>query len=146
MPNKSLPAFTLLEILLVVAIISIVSGIGLSIYQSYQNKNSLIIAANTIKQTLRRAQVASQANDGNTTWGVKIQTGNIILFKGTSYALRDTTYDETFEMPTTLAIGGIQEITFTIMYGLPSTFGTISLTTLNNDSIIIDINAKGRIQ
>ncbi len=85
--------FTLLELLLSAAIISALAGLSLPIYRTLIKKNDLDIAANTMASSLRRAQVLSQAVDGDTTWGVKAQSGSIVIFKGASYSEeRDTNF------------------------------------------------------
>lgn len=136
--------FTLLELLLSVAIISLLAGLSLPVYRTLIKKNDLDIAANTVASSLRRAQVLSQAVDGDTTWGVEIQSGSITLFKGTSYTGRDTNFDETFDMATTIVIGGTTEIIFTKFTGLPQTTGTINLST-ESDARSVTINAKGMV-
>ena len=136
--------FTLLELLLSVAIVALLAGLSLPVYRTLMQKNDLDIATTTIAQSLRRAQILSQAVDGDTTWGVNAQSNNIVIFKGTSYATRDATFDETFDVPTTIGISGSTEIVFAKFTGLPQTTGTINLSTAN-DSRSVTINAKGTI-
>jgi prepilin-type N-terminal cleavage/methylation domain-containing protein len=137
--------FTLLEVLLSVAAIAIIAGISVPLYQSFQNRNDLDIAAVSTAQTLHRAQALAQAVDGDTSWGVNIQSGSITLFKGTSYAARDTAYDEVFDVPTSIAPSGISEIIFAKFTGLPQITGTITFTSNNNETRNITINAKGMV-
>ena len=136
--------FTLLELLLSVALISILAGLSLPVYRTLMMKNDLDIAAVTIAQSLRRAQVLSQAVDGNTTWGIKVQSGSIVLFKGASFAARDQNFDETFDVPTTINASGASEIVFTKFTGFPQTTGTINLSTESDDRSVV-INEKGTI-
>lgn len=136
--------FTLIELLLSVAIISALAGLSLPVYRTLLSKNDLDISATVTASSLRRAQALSQAVDGDTTWGVKAQTGSIVLFKGASYAARDTTYDETFGVPTSIGFGGVSEIVFAKLTGLPQTTGTINLST-ESDARSVSINEKGTI-
>jgi len=137
--------FTLLEVLLSIACIAIIAGISIPVYQSFQNRNDLDIAGTTIAQSLRRAQILSQSSDGDTTSGVKILSPNIIVFRGASYSGRDTTQDETFTFPTSITPTGINEIIFSKTFGIPSTTGTITLTSNINETRTITINAKGMV-
>ncbi len=137
--------FTLLEVLLSVAAIAIIAGISVPIYQSFQVRNDLDIATVTIAQAFRRAQLLSQAVDGDTGWGVFVQSGSITLFKGISYAARDTAFDEIFEVPTNITPTGVSEIVFTKFTGNPQTTGTIILTSSTNETRSIIINAKGMV-
>lgn len=137
--------FTLLEVLLSIATVSIIAGIGIPIYQSLQVRNDLDIAAITIAQNFRRAQILSQAMDNDTNWGVRVQSGSITLFQGTSYAGRDANFDELFDVPTSITPSGVQEVVFTKFSGEPQTIGTVILTTNTNETRSITINAKGMV-
>ena len=145
--RKTAKGFTLIEILLVVALFAAIAGFSFPIYQSFQAKNNLDIAANTVAQSLRRAQLLSQSMEGDSVWGLKIQNGSVVVFKGTTYATRDTAYDEFFEVPSTINPTGINEITFSKLNGEPSTTGTITLssTTTTLESRVITINSKGMV-
>lgn len=137
--------FTILEILLSFALIAVIFGIAMPVYQGFQIRNDLDIAANEFVQSLRRAQVLSQAVEGDSSWGAKIQSGNIVLFKGSSYAGRDQNFDEVIEIPSNIAISGNQEIIFNKLTGFPQTIGTTALTSINNETKNIIINEKGTI-
>jgi len=137
--------FTLLEILLSIAVISLIAGISIPIYQSFQVRNDLDIATVEIAQSLRRAQILSQAVDGDTSWGVSVQSASITLFKGTSYAARDTAFDELFDVPTSITPSGVSEIVFSKFFGNPQTIGTVTLTSNANETRTITINEKGMV-
>lgn len=136
--------FTLLELLLSAAVISGLAGLSLPVYRTLIKKNDLDLATNALVASLRRAQVLSQAVDGDTTWGVKIQSGEITLFKGQSYTGRDTNFDEIFDMPTAIRVSGTTEVVFTKLTGFLQTSGTINLLT-ESDSRSVAINEKGTI-
>ena len=137
--------FTIIEVMLSLAIIAVLAGISTPIYQSFQVRNDLDIATVTIAQSMRRAQVLSEAVDGDTTWGVDIRSGSITLYKGVSYAGRDTTFDELFDMPTSITPSGLGGIVFAKFTGLPQTTGTITLTSNANETRTITINSKGTV-
>lgn len=136
--------FTLLEVILSLTVVVILTGLSLPVYRTLMTKNDLDVATVTVVQTLRRAQTLSIAVDGDTNWGVKVQSEGITLFKGTSYALRDSTFDETFAIPTTITTGGVSETIFSKLLGAPQTTGTITLSTDNNSSSIT-LNSKGMV-
>ena len=137
--------FTLLEILLSIALIALLAGIAAPVYVSFQVRNDLDIAATTVVQTFRRAQLLSQAVDGDTVWGMNVQSGSITLFQGVSYAARNTNFDEIFDMPESIAPGGLQEVVFSKFSGNPQTTGTTTLTSSNNEVRTINLNEKGTI-
>lgn len=137
-------AFTLIEILLSIAILAIVFMFSAPVYQSLQNRNDLDIAVNTIAQSYRRSQLLAQSVDGDTSWGVMLQSGQITIFKGNTYVGRDPNFDENIEMPTAIAITGNTETVFAKFTGLPQAASTLTLTSSsNNESRIITLNAKG---
>lgn len=120
--------FTLLELLLVIAIIGVIAGTSIPIYQSFQTKNDIDLAAYELASSLRRAQLLSRANDGDATWGVFIEQGRMTLFQGENFANRNPEEDEVYECSTAITPTGINEITFEKMTGRPESTGTITLT------------------
>jgi prepilin-type N-terminal cleavage/methylation domain-containing protein len=137
--------FTLLELLLSVAIISLLAGLSLPVYRTLLTKNDLDIAAQVSASSLRRAQNLSQSVDGDITWGTKIQSGSIVMFKGASYAGRDTAYDEIFTIPSSITFSGVSEVVFAKLTGLPQATGTVNLST-ENDTRTVTINEKGMVE
>lgn len=135
--------FTLLEVLLVIATIAVLAAISVPVYSNLQVRNDLDVVTNTSLQTLRRAQTLSQAVDGDSTWGVKLQQADITLFKGTSYSDRDTNFDEAYSLSGNVTPSGISELVFAKLSGNPTTTGTITLTSSNNEIQNITINSKG---
>ena len=144
MLNKS--GFTLLEILLVIVLIGLLAALSTPIYNNYKLKNDLTVAVNVTAQSLYRAQILSQAVDGDSSWGVNILTGNIVIYKGTSYATRDINFDEQYEISPQISISGQNDIVFNKFSGLPQTTGDIILTGVNNEVRTININSQGMVQ
>lgn len=139
------PGFTLLEVLLSVALLALLTGMGAPVYQAMQNRNSLDISTNSLVQSLRRAQLLSQASEGDSSWGVKVQSGSIVLFRGSSYAARNAGYDEIFDIPTNIILSGVNEIVFDKLSGLPQTTGTMTLTSTAGETRNMTVNEKGMI-
>lgn len=142
---KSNYGFTLLEVLLSIALISILAGVSLPAYFTLFSKNDLDVAKNQVAQSLGRASFLSQASVGDTTWGVKVLSGNIVIFKGVNYAGRDATYDETYPISSSIVPSGLSEVVFYKMTGYPGVTGAIILTSTNGETRTITINSKGSI-
>ncbi|MEK7518966.1 MAG: type II secretion system protein [Patescibacteria group bacterium] len=136
--------FTLIEVLLSVALIGLIASIGAVVYQQLQNRNALDVAAVTVATQYRRAQALSRASDANTSWGVRVDAGTITLFQGASYASRVVTFDEISSPATSITSSGFVEVVFAKFTGLPQTTGTLTLTG-PNDSRTLTLNAQGTV-
>jgi hypothetical protein len=131
--------------LLSIAVITIIAGISIPIYQTFQVRNDLDLSASTIAQTARRAQFLAQASDGDSNWSVHVASGSIVLYKGSAFAARDLSVDETFDLPKSLTPTGASDITYQKFTGMPQATGTILLTSNANETRTILINAKGMV-
>ncbi|MBI4713622.1 hypothetical protein HY771_00320 [Candidatus Uhrbacteria bacterium] len=131
--------------MLSISIITALFTISMPIYQAFQERNELDIATTSVAQSLRRAQIIAQAVDADTSWGVKIQTSTITLFKGTSFATRDSAYDEEFSFPSNIVPSGVYEVVFAKWTGIPATTGTITFTSSINEIRNLTINSKGTV-
>ena len=89
--------FGTLSSLIIVAILSTVSGMAVPLYRNYQIRNGLSVATEQVIQGLGRARMLSQAAQDDSGWGFYVPAG--ILYKGESYAARDSNYDEVYPMP-----------------------------------------------
>ena len=137
---------SMLEILLVVALIAIVAGFSVPVYQSFQVQNDLDIAATTLAQTLRRAQISSQGMRDDTQWGVYVKSGDITLFQGASYTGRDVDYDEVYSVPTTIIPSSNWEVVFDKYTGNLAADSSLILTASNGRTKNIVINTKGMVE
>ncbi|MSU75088.1 MAG: prepilin-type N-terminal cleavage/methylation domain-containing protein [Candidatus Magasanikbacteria bacterium] len=143
--SKQSPGFTLIEMFLAISLIAILAGIFLPLYQVVYVKNDLDLATASIVQSLRRAQVLAQANDGDTSWGVAVAPGTVTLFQGSNYAGRITAADEVFTFSTGIIFAGWSEIVFSKVLGEPTPVGALTLTASNNDVHTITLTNKGTL-
>lgn len=136
--------FTLIEVLLSVALIGLIAGIGAVVFQQLQSRNDLNVAAATVAASERRAQALSRAVDSDTTWGVRTDVGTVTIFQGASYASRNAAFDEVSTVSPAITPSGLQEVVFAKFTGLPQTTGTLTLTG-PNDSRTLTLNAQGTV-
>ena len=73
---SSTAAFTLMELVLVIAILGIIAGLGMGSYANFLRQGSLDSAANEIVATLRKAQTNSQASSDGYGWAVHFDDMN----------------------------------------------------------------------
>jgi len=143
--QKFVSGFTLIEIILVVALIGIISGIGLPIYNTMSGSNNLDVAENMLVASLRRAEVLSAASSGDSEWGVGVTPGAFVLFKGSTYASRDVGFDEVYDITDSIQTSGLTEVVFSKMSGAPHFTGGITLTSPSGETKQITINEKGTV-
>jgi len=128
MPKSQSRGFTLIEIMLTVAALFIISTTVITSSLLMLRANDLDLAIATTTQSLRAAQLRARAADGDAQWGVSIRVGAITLFRGSSFAARNSAYDETADLASTITPSGITEIVYAKNSGLPINSGTLMLT------------------
>ena len=129
---------TLIELLIVMAIIGILAGVFVTGYKGVQNLRDPIQATRTYQYALADASDRARMMDSDSAWGVEITAGKIVTFSGTSYAARITANDKLYSLPSTVSTTGITDVLFAKFTGTPSVTGTTSFATaLSTSSVII---------
>lgn len=134
---------TLLELLMVLAIVVIIAGFSVPIGLSFLRNEGLISSANDLVMVMRIAQQYSIEGVEDTTYGVYMSGTSYTLFKGTSYAARDTSFDESFDV-SGLYFSTTTEVVFQRVTGEPNAPVTVELTD-GNRVREVDVNAIGRV-
>jgi prepilin-type N-terminal cleavage/methylation domain-containing protein len=136
---NSQKGFTLIEMILVVAIISILGALSATFYSRFLNQNAVANASDQLALQLRKAQVYSMVSKQGTNWGVKLQSGKIIL-----YANGNSGFDESFSINPSTQISGFTQVQFTKGSGLPDQTPIILISDQNNQETI-SINTQGAV-
>lgn len=136
--------FTVLEMLLTVGLIGVLTGVSAPVVARLQGSNDLEAAQRALIGAHRRSQQLSRSSINDQTWGIKVQTGSVSTFMGTSYATRDTAYDEVFQISNAISISGLNEIIYSKTSAMPSAIGTTTLQN-NGQTKAATVNAKGTI-
>lgn len=137
--------FTLIEILLSVAIITLLLGLSLPVYESFVRRNDLDLTTQNIVSVIRRAQLYARSADEDSEWGVRASPTSLTLFKGSTYATRNTAFDEVVTIPASMSASGTTDVVFAELTGSPSVAGSYTLTSTTNDTRTVTINAKGMV-
>ncbi len=110
------------------ATLGIISAVVITSSLLLLRANDLDLAIATTTQNLRSAQLRSRGSDGDAQWGVFVGNGAITLFRGASFAARNSAYDETTDLASTITPSGLTEINFAKNTGLPISSGVVTLT------------------
>lgn len=137
--------FTLVELLLSVTIIGMLTALSLPVYNSFLARNDLDIASEQVAQTLRRAQKYARGMYDDSAWSIEVQSSTVTLFRGTTFASRNTGFDEPITLPSSITASGLSQVQFSKLSAAPNTTGTITLTNNNNETRTITINGKGMV-
>lgn len=138
--------FTLLEVMLSVAILTLITGLSLPVYETFMRRNDLDLTAQQLAASLRRAGTYARGVNRDSAWSVEVQPTVVTLFQGTNFATRNQAFDEKFAMPASVAISGLNEVQFAKLSAAPNTTGSITLTSSTNATRTITINAKGMVE
>lgn len=134
------PGFTLIELVLVIAIIGAVTAVTVPLYNDYQIRSDLNLATTQSTQGLARAKILAQSGKDGSAWGFYIPSGT--LYKGENYATRDPQYDEVYPMPSTIVINGLTEVSYSKGEGKPSNTGESTLTAISGDTTTVEISVQ----
>jgi prepilin-type N-terminal cleavage/methylation domain-containing protein len=137
--------FTLIEVLLSVTLLGMLVGISLPVYETFVRRNDLDLTTQSIASMLRRAETYARAVSTDTAWSVEIQPTAVTLFQGTSFATRNTAFDETVGVPDSVTSGGLAEVQFAKLSAAPNTTGSITLTSTASSTRTVTINSKGMV-
>lgn len=136
--------FTLIELLLSVTVISIIAATSMPLFVTYQNQNEIHLKGQEITSMLRRAQLYARTSNDNSEWSVAIQSGAATLYKGTTYATRDVSLDETTVLPASITPSGLSAVTFSKLTGIPTATGSITLSS-DSHTRTISLNSVGMV-
>lgn len=134
--------FTLVELLMVIVLVAIISGLSVSFYARFYNQNNVASTVDQLVGSLHKAQSYAQAGKRGTNWGVYKNVNQLVLFSGTSYATRTTALDEKTTIPSNVSITGLTEVVFMHSTGTPSATPNMTISGGGN-SKIVSINSEG---
>ena len=139
--------FTAIEILLVLGVVGASSGFSMPLYRSYIARSDLEIARQNIAQGLERARFLSQVAMNDSGWGFSTNAvpGRGVLYMGSTYASRDTDFDELYTISPSITLSGLKEVNFTKIDGLPDVTGQIVLTSSIGEVRTIDVGHSGEV-
>ncbi|HUW71738.1 MAG TPA: type II secretion system protein [Candidatus Humimicrobiaceae bacterium] len=148
--NKTKKGFTLIELMIAIALIIMFSGLTLPVGFNFYQESTLNDQARNLENSLRRAQAMAMTGRGESNAGVKIEEGQYTIFEGESFGERRGEADIIIPFPIALSTSGIDEIVFQKLTGLPlPTFSEEERSIIiifGANSQEITINSQGKIE
>jgi prepilin-type N-terminal cleavage/methylation domain-containing protein len=136
--------FSLIELLIVISIFSIFVSMSTSTYYSMRAHTNLELSTGSLVEAIRFAQSSAESGKGDSKWGVKILTNQVIIFKGDNYTARDVSFDDTLNFSGGITASGLSEVVFDKITGVTTMVGTVVLSNGSDNKNII-VNEKGTI-
>ena len=149
---KNEEGITLIELLLVIALIVVLATLSMPVYSNLQTSSQLAESTSLLVQTLRTAKEKSSARLNDVKHGVKLEANSYILYYGSSYTTRIQSYDRTINLEgidlswSLSGTGQPNEINFSKGLSLPDMTGTITLINKIGKIKNITINEIGKIE
>jgi prepilin-type N-terminal cleavage/methylation domain-containing protein len=135
MNEENNAGFTIIELVIVIAILVLLSAIAIPDFISFQKKTDLDNSIQEFASALRTAQSKTLSSENDSQYGVYLKTSvspnQYILFKGTSYAGHDAASDHIYSLKNTseffnISLGGGNEIVFDKLTGVSEESGSVS--------------------
>lgn len=150
---KASRAFGIVEMIVVIAIISIVAAISLQSFISANKAQALEKDAETVKAVFERARSLTLSSYDRQQYGVHIQTDRVVLFNGVAYdPSASTNITEKLSSMTAISSfsiqGGGSNVIFKKLTGKTDNYGTLSISLISDPAKVnvITINATGIVQ
>lgn len=136
-------AFTLVEVLLSIALVSLIAGFSVPVFNSFlyrsEVENATTLSVTSLRSALTMAR--SQKNDSN--WGVYFNLNSLTIYSGNTFLTRDTSLDQIYSFDG-VSFSGTNEVNFVKRTGLPTTTATITISGVSN-SLNINVSSIGEI-
>ncbi len=143
----------MIEMLIVVAIISILAGITLETFFTANKTQALEKDTASIKAILERARSLTLSAYVDQPYGVHLQSDRVVLFRGSSYdASTSTNNVEMLNAAVAISAhtlaGGGDDVLFQRLTGKTDNSGTITVSLLSDSSkfFTITINSTGLVE
>jgi len=116
--------FTLIEFMIVTALIIMFSGLTLPVGFNFYQESTLKDQARNLENSLRKAQAMAMTGRGESSAGVKITQSEYIIFEGESYGQRREETEIIIPFPIALSVSDADEDEIEIVFqkstGLPT--------------------------
>lgn len=146
-------AFTLIEIVITIAIISILIGISMTVFRALTDKQTIDRDVENVVSYLLRARNQTITGENNENYGVYFASSSVTLFQGKEFGEASTT-DLIFDLNNRTYLNsihltdGVTFLYFNKVSGAPSATGTIEYQLIGHEDQkkLINIYASGLVE
>lgn len=134
--NKKNLGYSILEILIVLGVMAIISGIIFTMFVSFRKNQALSLDVQTITSVLRQARNQTIASKNSSSYGVHFATSTITLFTGDSY-VQNNASNQVYSINSVDAIvtislyGGGSDVVFRRLTGETSQSGSVTVSSVS---------------
>ncbi|MCD8545854.1 prepilin-type N-terminal cleavage/methylation domain-containing protein [Candidatus Woesebacteria bacterium] len=137
---KHTRGFTLLEILLVIALLLLVSALSTPLLSRFVLQNHFDTTGNHVIGSIRKAQAYAESGRDESPWGVCLYNSAIRFYSGSCVS---PTYFEDFAIVSSVQVAGLSDTTFNSV-GEPSAPAVITVQVANRSRSIV-MNSTGAL-
>ena len=145
MNRKLQTGFTLLEVMLTMALLSLIALSASPFYGNFIFSQEVSVISDELRGSLAKAQFSSMTGKNGSSFGVVIHEGRIILFQGGSFSSREQSFDEAFAIHPRVSISGMSEVVFEPVTGRPDHQPTITVSG-NGKMEVWEMNSDGVVE
>lgn len=142
--NTKEKGFTLMEVVVVIAVLGAIAAITLASFYIIQKRSELNNNANELANILKLAQNLSITSEQESQYGVYFDTSSApnryILFKGANFSARESSFDQIYYLSKNtelfnVSLGGASEVVFKRISGSAEPSGNVSLRLISDPSL-----------
>lgn len=137
--NTARSGISLIEVILVVGLFAVIGTASTPFFSHFLLRNNVDTTAETVVNTLRKAQNSSMNQKSSAVWGACMTGSTIRLFTGSCAS--PTTREDT-PIPSGITVSGFSAVTFSKLRGEPSSGITVTVSTAQKSKTIV-LNPAG---
>lgn len=131
--------FTLIEALIVVAVIVVIAAVGVGVFRNFKIENQLNSASAGALSVIRLAQSKTIAGEAALQWGVHFQSDRYVLFQGGVYGAGDpnnivSLLNSQIQISVIALAGGGSELIFNRLSGTTNQYGSVQISSVADAS------------
>lgn len=139
--------FTLLEIIISIGVLTLISSLALVSFINSRNVREVAISGQDVISVLRLAQSKALGGEDNSAWGIHLEQGQSVLFRGISYV--GATFTQNFPLPARLEIanisltGGGSDVIFKRITGRTDQAGSFEVRVQGATTVFFSVSIDG---